>query len=130
MRDPTEDVPGWLPFAFFFSLCVLAAAFLGFLARSKGTKEKAGFPFTEHRVNLNRAEEGELILLPGIGPRLAEAIVKYRRIHGPFRDLHALEAVKGLGTRKVNAFASWVTLGDGDTRPGAPPPSRSREKVP
>ncbi len=45
---------------------------------------------SEHPLELNRAEKKELLRIPGIGPRGAEAIVNSRR-HGKLRDLAALK---------------------------------------
>jgi competence ComEA-like helix-hairpin-helix protein len=49
-------------------------------------------------VNLNSAAEDKLTLLPGIGPRKAQAIVEHRRAH-PFRRTDELVKVKGIGRK-------------------------------
>ena len=43
------------------------------------------------KVNVNRANAAELRQIPGIGEQHAEAIVQYRREHGPIRDLNDLD---------------------------------------
>lgn len=48
-------------------------------------------------VDVNRATAGELASLPGIGPALAERIVRWRAAHGRFASVGALEQVPGIG---------------------------------
>ena len=35
--------------------------------------------------------------MPGVGPKLAEAILDHRRLHGPFRSVDELKNVRGVG---------------------------------
>lgn len=56
--------------------------------------EDAGAP-----VDLNAASASELEALPGIGPVLAERIVRWRDEHGPFTDVADLRQVSGIGER-------------------------------
>ncbi len=53
------------------------------------------------RLNVNEAQDYELAMLPGIGPKIAEAIIAYRREHGPFAALADLEKVSGIGPSTV-----------------------------
>ncbi len=55
-------------------------------------------------VDLNRATEAQLEGLPGIGPALAAAIVRWRVEHGPFATVDELEAVPGIGPAKLAAL--------------------------
>jgi competence protein ComEA len=48
------------------------------------------------RIDLNRASAAELMRLPGVGAKRAEAIVA-RRARGPFRTPAEVLSVKGLG---------------------------------
>lgn len=49
-------------------------------------------------VNVNTADAETLAHeLDGVGMTRAEAIVKYREEHGPFRSIEELLAVKGIG---------------------------------
>lgn len=48
-------------------------------------------------VHLNTATAAELEGLPGVGPVLAERIVRYRADHGPFKTVGQLHEVKGVG---------------------------------
>jgi competence protein ComEA len=53
-------------------------------------------------VNINTADAATLAReLKGVGTARAEAIVAYRREHGPFRSVDELTLVKGIGPRVV-----------------------------
>ncbi len=53
------------------------------------------------RIDINMADATELRKLPGIGPKLAERIVQYRKEHGPFRSVDDLRDVEGIGAKKL-----------------------------
>ena len=53
------------------------------------------------RLNINTAQKYELQLLPGVGPKTAQAILEYRRASGYFSDLDGLKKVKGIGPHTV-----------------------------
>lgn len=63
-------------------------------------------------INPNRADAQELQLLPGIGPALAERIVAYRREHGDFDSLEALDQVKGIGPKTLQNIRHYLTFAD------------------
>lgn len=48
-------------------------------------------------IDLNRAEAGALQVLPGVGPSLADRIVKDREVHGTFKGPEDLDRVPGIG---------------------------------
>jgi competence protein ComEA len=49
------------------------------------------------RFDLNRAERSDLEQIPGVGPKLAQAIVDHRSEKGQFKSLDQLRDVKGVG---------------------------------
>lgn len=61
-------------------------------------------------VNINTASAEELETLPGIGPKLAQEIIKYRETYGPFKKKEDLKKVKGIGDAKFAALANQITL--------------------
>ena len=63
-------------------------------------------------ININTAKAEELDILPGVGPKMAQAIVDFREAHGKFSTLEDLQKVKGLGPRKFAAIRPHVTLTD------------------
>ena len=74
---------------------------------------------TGPRVNLNTASAEELVRLPGIGPALAEAIIKQRALE-PFAKPEDVRKVKGVGDKLYDRIKDQVTVGD------APPSPKGR----
>jgi len=63
-------------------------------------------------VNINTANAEELDILPGVGPKMAQAIVEFRKANGKFSALEDLQKVKGLGPKKFAAIRPHITLAD------------------
>lgn len=53
----------------------------------------------DSQVNINTADEQQLMTLPGIGPSKAAAIIQYRTDHGAFQTTEALMEVSGIGAK-------------------------------
>lgn len=53
------------------------------------------------KVNINTATAQQLSSLSGIGPKKAQAIIEYRKAHGPFKSINDLIKVKGIGPKMV-----------------------------
>lgn len=64
-------------------------------------------------ININTAPAEALVLLPGIGPKMAQRIVA-RRQRRAFRAAGELRRVRGIGEKKYNKLRRFVVL-DGDT---------------
>ena len=62
------------------------------------------------KVNINTATLEELQTIKGIGKKKAEAILQYRKEHGPFRTKEDLLEVKGIGKKALEAIESQVTF--------------------
>jgi len=62
------------------------------------------------KIDLNRAEWYELIILPGIGEKKAKAIVEYRKSRGTFRNIEQLSEVNGIGTKTVKRIKDLIYL--------------------
>lgn len=60
-------------------------------------------------VNVNSASAAELETLPGIGPALAARIIA-QRAKGRFSSLEDLDAVSGLGPKKLEDLKPYVTF--------------------
>ena len=61
-------------------------------------------------IPVNTAPASELQKLPGIGPKLAEAIIEYRTQSGPFERVDQLLEVRGIGPAKLGRIRPLVQL--------------------
>lgn len=61
-------------------------------------------------VNVNTASAATLKSLPGIGSKEARAIVAHRAMHGPFKTVDDLRAVKKVGKKDVDRIRAWVVV--------------------
>lgn len=55
-------------------------------------------------VSVSNGTHEELLTLPGIGPKTAQAIIAYRQMHGPFTSVDQLDEVPMLGPDKIDAL--------------------------
>jgi competence protein ComEA len=53
------------------------------------------------KVNVNKAPKDDLVLVAGVTPAEADAIVKFRTDNGPFADFDAFTKVPGLDAKKL-----------------------------
>ena len=60
------------------------------------------------KIDLNRAEWYELIILPGIGEKKARTIVEYRKETGAFKTIEQLCEVNGIGIETVKRIKDLV----------------------
>lgn len=61
-------------------------------------------------INLNTATSGELQQVPGIGPVTAEKILKMRKVHGAFKSVDELRAIKGIGPKRLAKMKHYLTV--------------------
>jgi DNA uptake protein ComE-like DNA-binding protein len=71
-------------------------------------------------IDLDRAQEWEVLSLPKVGPALAHRILADRDSLGPFGSLDELRRVKGVGDGVLSAISPYVTF--------SLSPRQSREK--
>jgi competence protein ComEA len=60
-------------------------------------------------VNINTATRAELMRLPGIGEKTAEAVMAFRASE-PFRTPDDLMKVKGIGPKKFERMKAFITV--------------------
>ncbi len=60
-------------------------------------------------VNMNYASSSDLVLIPGIGKKTAEAIISYRKENRGIKDIRELRAVKGLGAKRLEILKNYLT---------------------
>jgi competence protein ComEA len=59
-------------------------------------------------LDLDSASVADLDALPGIGPVLAARIVEHRRLHGRFHHVDELLLVPGIGPRLLERLRPWL----------------------
>lgn len=80
-------------------------------------EETAGIPDAspdhqtkEQMIDLNKAEETDLLLLDGIGPSKAAEIIKYREENGPFQSIEELTNVTGIGEKTFDRIKERIKV--------------------
>lgn len=63
-------------------------------------------------VNINRASMDDLLQLPSINIRLAQAIIDYREDVKPFENIDELTEVRGIGQVTYGRVRAYVTVGE------------------
>ncbi len=66
----------------------------------------------EFIININSAQKKELIKLSGIGPSLAERIIKKRQEIGKFNSIDELKIVKGIGDKIIERNLNNISIED------------------
>ncbi len=64
------------------------------------------------KIDLNRAEWYELIILPGIGEKKARRIVQYRKETGTFQNIEQLCEINGIGIETVKRIKDLVFVNE------------------
>ena len=80
-----------------------------YLLSQENAKNQAREQYT---VNINRASEGELVSLNGIGSSKAQAIILYREMFGNFKTVDELAKVKGIGAKTVEKNRGRLSIQD------------------
>jgi competence protein ComEA len=75
------------------------------------------------RIDLNRASAAELMRLPGVGQKKAQAIVSHRA-KAPFQRPEDVVQVKGLGPAWFAKVKPHLTAGGGAAPAAAPQPGK------
>ncbi len=70
-----------------------------------------GTPAPVGPLDVNSASAAELERFPGLGPKLAQAIVEYRAAHGPFAGPAQLAEVKGISERLIATWGDAISYG-------------------
>lgn len=97
---------GWM--ALLVAMLVAGAA----EARRGGGKRSVG---EGEKIDVNRAPIEELVRLPGIGRKRAEAIVALRTKR-PFRRARELRRVRGIGKKTLQRLLPYVSVGAAEVR--------------
>lgn len=63
------------------------------------------------KIDLNKADEGTLTIVPGIGPAIARRIVNYREANGGIRGLEDLSGIKGISSALIEKIRRYAYVG-------------------
>ena len=104
----SEPGPGISGFVAASAISVLlAGVFVYFCCGSDDT----GDLVLEGRINLNTASTAELMELPRIGIKTAEAIIEYRgQKQSVFKSIEDLQKVKGIGPKTAEQLQQWLVF--------------------
>lgn len=105
-----------------YILPVVTAVCVVFTLSIHGIRNEARTPLTQESVpvlkydqadllDINTADEAQLMALPGIGRTLAQRIIAYREMNGPFTSVAQLLLVEGLGQGKLENILDMITVG-------------------
>lgn len=100
-------------------LCVVLGVFIG--RRTAGVyipldeqitagSENRNPPDDVGKIDLNTATLQQLLLIPGIGPTLAQRILDYRDTVGRFEDIQQITEVKGIGEKTFEAMKDYIKV--------------------
>jgi competence protein ComEA len=79
--------------------------------RRAATNAGSAEPESAQVVDINTAGADALAQLPGIGPTLAERIVEFRTLNGPFASVDGLADVAGITAQRLDALTPSLTAG-------------------
>jgi competence ComEA-like helix-hairpin-helix protein len=71
----------------------------------------------DYVIDLNLATEAELNLLPGVGPKLATDIVRYRETEGRFTTPEQLQMIRGIKGARFEALKKHVMVRPTESKP-------------
>lgn len=61
-------------------------------------------------IDINLATADQLQAVPGIGPKLAQAVIDYRGLHGNFTDLESLTEVPDIGEATLSKIRPHLVI--------------------
>ena len=64
-----------------------------------------------NKLDINTATKVQLMELPGIGEVIADRIITFRMINGPFSTIDQLMDVEGIGEVKLQQIETYICVG-------------------
>ncbi|UBH12337.1 helix-hairpin-helix domain-containing protein [Macrococcus armenti] len=62
------------------------------------------------KVNINQAEQSQLEEIPGIGPKKAQDIIKYRTDNGGFKSIEEIKEIRGVGEKTYESLKDYIEV--------------------
>lgn len=82
-------------------------------ALTQALKDSIEYVVNRVGVEVNTASPALLQHVAGIGPKLAQSIVSYRAVHGPYKRRQELMQVKGFGKKAFEQSAGFLRIRNG-----------------
>lgn len=79
-------------------------------AAGNSAPERPAATVQPQKLDLNVVSSEELVAVPGIGPRMAQAIVDLRAKKGSFKAIEDLLEVSGIKEKKLAALAKYLEV--------------------
>ncbi len=64
----------------------------------------------EGLVNINEADKGQLVRLPGVGEKLAGEIIGYRRKNGDYKTVEEIMSVNGIKEKRYRVISMYLAV--------------------
>jgi competence protein ComEA len=61
-------------------------------------------------ININTATVKEIMKLPGIGKKKAEAVIAFRQDNGGFEDINDLKKIDGIGKKTFEKIKEHIVM--------------------
>ncbi len=95
----------------FIAALALIGTGLDFAKKSfPGAKPIASFSSNIGKININRADDETLRLLPGVGKTIAARIIAYRQQKGPFKEIEELKNIQSVTLRRYEQLKDAVCI--------------------
>ena len=62
------------------------------------------------KININTADQSELIEIPGVGEATAQKIIQYRETNGKFKNIEDIKNVNGIGNSKFENMKEKICV--------------------
>ena len=62
------------------------------------------------KINLNNADKEALMGVSGIGDKIAQRIIEYRRLKGYFKDIEDLRNIKGINRYRYESIKDYFII--------------------
>jgi competence protein ComEA len=94
------------------AMLVAATLFPGAWAQEKTSAKPgpAAAAVSQTKINVNTASPEELGSLKGIGPKMAEKIIAFRKANGPFKEPDDLLKVDGIGPKLLESIKDLIAV--------------------
>jgi competence protein ComEA len=96
------------------ALAVLLLAIVGWttcvwFSNRSNSRTESSLP-CEMVIDLNEATPAELNLLPGVGEKLADDILRYRDEKGGFQSIDDLKNIRGIKEARLASLKKYITV--------------------